>query len=397
MKHYYILILLAAALGFSGCESDNPTSNSNDTKKELEVLPTSITIERFKEFSIKARMTNTALSDVYITIDFGDGKTPSTTGAGSEISHSYTEVGTFTITFSAYDAFTKLLIATKTITAVVNDITPIVSFARSQIDTTIETTFAGALDGIYFPATSNVPFTKFVCDFGDGIQMGTVQGLSLYHEYESPGTYTVRVDGYDDKNNYLASDTMTCTVRLPAITLSMLTSAKSISVSFSPDNTSPIYTAIDSLGYLDAEIAFQNYFEHKASWNGNNYDVRYTIDSGGNQRALDHHFSGTISSDLQKITEMNVSIYDSIKHMGSIQPSKYGYRLNDLELSGINSEIVVYRAAYRQLSSFASNEYASSLKGKSMWSIGNLSNHFYYIHSIAARHPPYAYVIFSRK
>lgn len=375
------------ASGITSCESDSTSSGS--TTKELEITPSKTSVGIYETFTIKGRMTNTPLSDVHMKIDYGDGRIE-VIGAGTERTHSYTIVGTYTVTVKAIDVYTEDTLATKSIQIIVSDVVPVATFDRGIIDTAIQISDYGAeLGGVTFTFTTNTFISKVRYQFGDGVTLidSTDPSYSISHAYQSVGTYTVILDVYNDKGNYWASDTMTCTIRLQEPTLDMLTSAYNVSVIFALDSTSSIYPHFKLYGHTDASIGAQNDATPDVTWTGNSFTAQTVY--GGNEYL---HFTGTISSDLKKLETMTVSILDSA-YAG--EESKLGYKLSNLEFYGMNSEVVIYRAVNRELSSFASDIYLSGHAG-SVRSAGSTSGMIYQIRNLKTP-APYAYVVFTRK
>lgn len=394
----YLFILGVFAAGITSCDSGNPSS-SGSTAKELEVTPSKTSVGIYEKFTVKARMTNTPLSDVYMKIDLGDGQVVQPVGAGSDISHSYDKTGTYTVTVTAFDSYTDVQIASKTITIIVSDVIPTVTFTRDLIDTTLTTRSDGTLGDITFSYTTNAPVTKARFHWGDG----RMDSLPYYNPksmyYESSGTFKVIVDIYNDKGDYWASDTMTLIIRLPEVTFDMLTTAYNVSVSLAPDGSSPIYQSVKTMRHIDAGLGYQNDTTGKStiSWNGNTFTVSRlyigsdTISSLGD---INNIFTGTLSSDLKKLVSMNVSISDSLF---SNKITRYGYQLSNLELCGVNDEVVIYRAAYRALSSFTSNEYFGAYSNSSYTNASENVSAMLRKCVQSRTDLPYAYVVFTRK
>ncbi|HEY6170789.1 MAG TPA: hypothetical protein VIX80_00890, partial [Candidatus Kapabacteria bacterium] len=73
------------------------------------------------------------------------------------------------------------------------------------------------------------------------------------------------------------------------------------------------------------------------------------------------------------------------------------YTLSNLELCGMNNNVIMYRAAYRSLSTFVNNEYFEP-KDYSADSrrTGDISRMIDYSAGLFTP-PPYAYVVFTRK
>ncbi len=386
MKYIFSVIMFALfAIGITSCESQNPSSSS--TTKELEVTPSKTSVGIYETFTIKARMTNTPLSDVYIKIDYGNGQVNNSMNAGQERGFAYDKTGTYAVTVTAFDAYTDAQLASKTITIIVSDVIPLVAFTRDLIDTTVQNDYEGRLVRISFPFTANAPISKVHYQFGDGNTLTVSDdGIRSYY-YQSPGTHKVIIDVYNDKGNYWASDTMIVTIRLPEVTLDMLTSAYNVSVALVVDSTSSTYNPI--FQPLTAGIGNQYDSVKRITWTGNSFEAYYIYSTR-------QHYSitGTLSSDLKNVETITVSILDSI---GTSSLLKYRYTLSNLELCGMNNNIVIYRVAYRSLSSFVSDEYFEDRNYPfDSYRIGDISSTMGNWSSFYVR-PPYAYVVFTRK
>ena len=138
--------------------------------------------------------------------DFGDG----TSGSGLLATHSFSEAGTFTVTFSATNDG-----QTATETCVVEVQEPPVPAEIASIDaspqsfevcepTTVE--FSSSVEG-------DEPIT-YRWDFGDGT---TGQGANPSHVYEEPGTYTVTLRASNDAGSSTQSITIQANECIPEI------------------------------------------------------------------------------------------------------------------------------------------------------------------------------------
>jgi hypothetical protein len=383
----YLLVFAVLATGLTSCESDSTSSSS--TTKELEVTPSKTSVGVYETFSIKARMTNTPLSDVMLYIDFGDGVKKGHIMAGDVTYHKYGTIGTYTITVTAVDEYTQDTLATKSIQIIVSDVIPVVAFTRGLIDTTVQNDYEGRLVRISFPFTANAPISKVDYQFGDGNTLTVSDGGIRSYYYLSPGTHRVIIDVYNDKGDYWASDTMTCIIRLPDVTLDMLTSAYNVGVALVFDSTSSIYPSLKPYAYLQAGIGNRYDSVKKVTWTGSSFNVHIAYDT-----RTDFKIAGTISSDLKTIETMTVSFFDSISTNMLL---KYGYTLSNLELCGMNNEVVIYRAAYRSLSTFTSDEYFEAknypYESKRIGDISSMIDNTARLYIPA----PYAYVVFTRK
>jgi hypothetical protein len=138
-----------------------------------------------------------------VVIDFGDGSAPLTLGAVSAeraFSHTYSHLGSFTVTATATTATGVTTVASKSV--FVSDRAPVgVTLSASPASSSLG--LGGGI--ITFTATATGPggavsISAAHWTFGDG-QGGTTTGLSNSHKYTAAGTYTakVRVESVDGR------------------------------------------------------------------------------------------------------------------------------------------------------------------------------------------------------
>ena len=126
---------------------------------------------------------------VHWEMDFGDGAFME--GNGTEVSHSYTEEGTYVATLSVYDEWNSKSTCDVSLRVLHND-EPRASFAYSPSE-------VKAGEPVGFRDSSNDPDGSVVAwlwDFGDG---STSTEKNPSHSYDSPGTYTVVLTVTDDR------------------------------------------------------------------------------------------------------------------------------------------------------------------------------------------------------
>lgn len=360
MKRYYILILLSAALGFSGCESDTPSSSStNSVKKELEIVPASITVTRYQEFKIKARMTNIPMSDVYMHYDFGDGRGAMDVFSGSSAFHFYTDSGNYTITVKAYDWFTDSLLATKIIPARANELPHNVAFSPGAIDTAMECDEYGKLPRIYFTVYTNAPGPKFIWNLEDGTDDTASSNNNFIIYSPKVGTYKLRVDVYDEKDTYWGSDTLVVRISQPNVSATMLQNTKQVSVCYGPDASSPIFYANQNTnGRFDAGLLFKG-DSTTSSWYGATFDLQYIHLFSDTNKTIktNYQIGGKISSDFQRIEKVTVTMFDTATPKQGEICNRWGFTLKGLELVGVNNNMIIYRIVNTPSTDFATGEY----------------------------------------
>lgn len=392
MKHYFILILLSVALGFSACESESPIGY-DDPQPEIEITPSKIRVGLYETYTVKARIKSRPLSEVNIVIDFGDGQPQEYNVAGYAFTHKYSKTGTYVVTVSAFNMRNDSPYGKNYVSVTVTDTSPRVTFTRDLIDTTYQLDRVVDYSYVSFPFTTNTTIGKVRYQFGDGYAF--TDSLYYYktmsYVYQAPGTHKVIIDVYNEKQEYWASDTMTCIIRLPEVTLDMLTSAINISVGLAVDKTSPVYESFNVSREIKVGISAPYFPTSKITWAGNSFHASYTSGSITAGYLEDCQFTGTISNDRQKLETMTVSAYDSANWPIA---TKYGYKLFNLELCGMSDRVIVYRAAYRPLSTFVSDEYCSGeiSDARKLGQIFNLPT----LPDIRYSRP-YAYVSFTRK
>ncbi len=145
---------------------------------------------------------------------FGDGNT----AAGAEVTHAFTQAGTYTVTLTVTDA--DGLSATDTCSATVTNLAPTAAMAAEQNKLEGD---AIALSGTSTTDTpSDLPLLVYVWDFGDGT---SGSGSSTTHAYADEGTYTVKLTVTDDDG---ATDSTTTSVAVanaaPVATIASITS-----------------------------------------------------------------------------------------------------------------------------------------------------------------------------
>lgn len=397
MKHYIILFLLAA-FALSGCESDMvATSNNNTTdtiKKELVVVPTSITTERYKEFSLKARITNVPLSDVYFHVDFGDGRWAQTVGGGNNATHFYIDSGHFTITIKAYDGFTDSLLGTTTIPAIVGEITPSINFTHGDIDTTLQLTTSTYPD-IYFRVESNVPNAIIAFDYGDNTSDSTTLGFCS-HGYESAGTYTVIARVYSDNGIFQTSDTLSCTIHRPKLTFDYLAQFGNMYYTLSLDNSSSIYTKVDSFNPIEYVFSLSYTTGVIAKWENNSLQYsHYYVGADSSIVNFNNESAHVIfSSDMNKIESVKINFYDSTTWGGNTYYTQYAFKATDLEYLGRDATHIIYRVVLKPTSEYVSEEYFRT-SSMSYDKVGGPSYKTTKNYIGEARKGPYAYIIFA--
>ena len=132
--------------------------------------------------------------------DFGDGQY----GSEQNLTHSYTQQGTYTITLTVTDA--DGLTDSDTCIVVISNVIPIAGLTSNH------TTEEGDIIGFYgttsYDTPSDLPLLIYYWEFGDG---STAYGSTVSHAYADEGTFTVTLTVTDD-DNAVDSTTMTFTV-----------------------------------------------------------------------------------------------------------------------------------------------------------------------------------------
>jgi outer membrane protein OmpA-like peptidoglycan-associated protein len=154
-----------------------------DACKMVDVLsangPASVDINRAAAFSGETNLE--ASEPVAYFWDFGDGNT----ATGTAVSHSYTEAGTYTVTYSASNCG-----GTDAETLSINVIDPCATnmpdISSSNVPSNLETGASGS-----FSAASSGSGLTYSWNFGDGT---TGTGRSATHTYRTAGTYTVTLE-----------------------------------------------------------------------------------------------------------------------------------------------------------------------------------------------------------
>jgi PKD repeat protein len=132
-------------------------------------------------------------SDLTESIDFGDGSAPVTPVNGSA-THTYSAIGTYTVTASVSDAYGGKSTSTETLDVVAAaPLLPQISAAQYGADTV-------DLTDSYTDAWSMATISV---DFGDGlpVQPGDPHGGEMIYTYSRPGTYTIKATFTDAAGN----------------------------------------------------------------------------------------------------------------------------------------------------------------------------------------------------
>jgi PKD repeat protein len=167
---------------------------------------------------------------------FGDG----TTGTGLTASHSYTQVGTYTVTLTATDGCGFAQSAT--VNNAVTVYAPVqAAFVSSPVSGIAPVTAV-------FTNTSTGDFTSSLWNFGDGV---TSTLLSPTHTYTSAGVYTVtlRVTGPGGTNTSTVTNAVTVYAPVhAAFTATPTTGTPPLTVNFSNTSTGDFTSSLWTFG-----------------------------------------------------------------------------------------------------------------------------------------------------
>jgi PKD repeat protein len=140
--------------------------------------------------------------------NFGDG----TTGSGRTATHSFTAAGTYAVTLTVTDQYSRTASTTQTVD-VAGGAGPTASFLTSP-----SAPHAG--DSVNFNASASVPtagrtIRTYAWDFGDGT-LKTTSGPTTTHDFVAPGAYTVTLVVTDDAGRTgVATSTVTVSSDAP--------------------------------------------------------------------------------------------------------------------------------------------------------------------------------------
>lgn len=400
MKHYYILILLAAALGFSGCESDLVSNNQQNTPKyNLEVIPDTLYGSVYEQYTFKARLNGMATSDVDITWDFGDS---SYYRPPSHSFHEYHKPGDYTIMVKAYDSFRDTLLATKIVPAYIASKEYITDLTPNSTDTTLFMNSDGTFKEMTFSFTTSFPLTRARAywSFSDGIvDTFTYNYSSITHSFKAAGTYQVKVKIKDDYGNLIGEDSSTITIHHEPFDISTLTNAKRVSVTLSLDS---VPAPLKAQGYVNPVSFGQNLVNDAnttTSWNGSSFTSHYQFNGMASStlyQRSDYDISGTLSSDLQTLERLTLAVYDSTNDNNiTIKAFDLGFSVYGLKFHAITGNEIIYKIVAPPLTSIASDLRFRSL---SLYLGPCIPPDAIVMHFIIGNEKkyPYAYVIFTR-
>lgn len=164
--------------------------------------------------------------------DFGDGS-PSVTTTVPNTSHTYTNIGTFTVRLIAIDLTTCNLRDTSYLHIRVGNLQAMLDFNPVKLSPC--DSFKYRFDNLSTAPPSR-PFTpqSFIWDFGDGTPLLTTGSGSVNHNYAGPGTYNVKL---------ILNDTAYCNA--PDSVVKVLNVAENVRASFTtPATGCLIYNAV---------------------------------------------------------------------------------------------------------------------------------------------------------
>lgn len=403
MKHYYILLLLAAALGFSACESDMTTANQQNTPKySLEVIPDTLYGDVYQEYLFRARLNGVAGSDVYFKWKFSDGYTPNDTQP--YVYHEFHTPGSHTVTVSAFDIFRDTLIATKVIPAFLSTEKYEVTLSPGNTDTTLTMNNDGTFQEMAFNVSTDFPMSKGQAywSFSDGIT-DTVNHYSnntFTRRFKAAGTYTVKVRIKDYADNFIGEDSSSITIRHEPFDITSLTSAKRVSVTLSLDT---VPASLAAQGYTNPIQFGQDMINNvytTSSWNGNSFSSQYQFNgmlSTTLYQRADYKISGTLSSDLQTLEQATLSVNDSTNESNTtIKAVDLGFTVHDLKFHAITDKEIIYKIVAPPFTMIASDLRYRSL---SLYLGPCTPANAIVMHYVIGNEKKYplAYVVFTRK
>jgi len=179
---YYVQLVVNDGFADSGADIAVITATAGGTHLDVKpVISGNAVAHQPLTFSVPGADTLTCLWD------FGDGQSAS----GQEVSHFYTEPGTYTVLLKVSDS-----------SGIVNPITLTVNIAPAQgpvASANIHGVFAAGdplvFDGSASYSQDGGTIESYGWDFGDG---GTGTGAETLHTYTNPGTYSVRLTVTDN-------------------------------------------------------------------------------------------------------------------------------------------------------------------------------------------------------
>lgn len=274
--------------------------------------------------------------------DFGDG----TTGPGSQINHTYSEAGTYSITLTVTDSFGESQTKTETIEIIPN-VKPVASFTMDKASGHVPLT-------VNFNATlssdSDGQVTQYIVNFGDGSGEQTFSSATFSHLYQTAGNLSVSLKVKDNKGGVSEPVTLPLLVRPedhtpPFIQLgvqdNVLTNDPNFILPVSVADASPTKTKVwhNGINIYEGE---ETSFDRTIILNeGINLFSITSVDTAGNESSV--HLSNIILDTVApELSSLNIaegsSIREQIFNLQGSANEKLSAILVNQEIPNLNSD-----------------------------------------------------------
>ena len=181
-------------------EAEVPTAIINVTPGNTGIAPFKVYFDAYESYADPA--CGFGCEIVSYEWDFGDGDT----GTGVTLSHTYSNVGTYTVVLTVTDSNDKKGYANVEVT-VTKEPTAVITTVPTAVNEIVSGDFPLKVYFDAYQSTSESGIVSYEWEFGDG---DTGDGITVNHTYDTSGTYIVYLT-ITDSNEYEAYDSVTIT------------------------------------------------------------------------------------------------------------------------------------------------------------------------------------------
>jgi hypothetical protein len=344
-------VFLLMILFLASCESDQlATSNNSTLEKKLVLNPTRLEGEQYKSYTLKAKLTNVPVSDLFFYWDLDEGKGFSHTGW--IVNPIFYENKVHQVRVKVLDGFTDSLLAYDSIRADIRPPVALVEISPKTIDTLLVTNADGSMaQELWFKLNTSTPanLIRTEWDFGDG---SPVVADNSSHRFLRAGTFTVRVKVFEKTGLYVGSDSAHVTIRMPEVHFSEIANSRGVVVALSIENSHPVSKIPGFINPLICGLMNIGKNSLFADFQSPKFVVR--LDYEDQNVAWHDTIAGELSPDMMKIKTLQVVGMDTSFNS---QPThvRFNFVLHDLELLAVTTDKIVYRSISETLSDFVSD------------------------------------------